>query len=351
MANKFISALCRQNTGAPPVWLMRQAGRYHAHYQGIRKDHTFLEVCKTPALAAEIAMGPMRDFDFDAAILFSDILFPLEAMGIGLDFAPGPKLTSHLRTMDDLKNYTANIDPAFFEFQAEGLRQTRAMLPVEKGLIGFVGAPLTLYFFAVEGSHKGDCSSAHAGLTDGRFAAFMEKLHPVLLQNMKTQAAAAPDAMAMFDSCGGDIPLDQFKNIYLPHLAQVLRDFHAAYPDMPIIYYGKHMTREYWELLRDLPITCLGVDHGQDLTAAMREYGAHWALQGNFDPDYLTLPHAEFHARANEFFAAMAALPAELRAGWVCALGHGVTPQAREENVKAFVQMARAAFAPQSVAA
>jgi uroporphyrinogen decarboxylase len=345
MENKFLQTLRRENTGAPPVWMMRQAGRYHAHYQGIRKDHSFLEVCKTPALAAEVAMGPMRDFDFDAAILFSDILFPLEAMGIGLDFAPGPKLSQHLRTMDDLKFYNAVIAPNFFEFQAEGLRATRAALPAEKGLIGFVGAPLTLYFFAVECSHKGDCSSAHAGLLDGRFAAFMEKLHPVLLQNMKTQAAAKPDAMAMFDSCGGDIPIDQFKNIYLPHLAKTLRDFNAAYPDMPIIYYGKHMTAEYWNLLRDLPITCLGVDHGQDMARTMQSYGNTWSLQGNFDPGYLTLPPDEFRVRANEFFGAMKTVSPELRRGWVCALGHGVTPQAHEDNVREFVQLARRAFA------
>ncbi len=351
MVNKFVAALKHENTSTPPVWMMRQAGRYHAHYQSIRAKHSFLEVCKTPALAAEVAMGPMRDFDFDAAILFSDILFPLEAMGIGLDFAPGPKLASHLREVADLENYNPNIPPDFFEFQADGLRQTRAMLSPEKGLIGFVGAPLTLYFFAVEGSHKGDCSSAHAGLLDGRFKGFMERLHPVLLQNMKTQAAARPDAMAMFDSCGGDIAPDLFAKIYLPHLARVLRDFNAAYPDMPIIYYGKHMTREYWDLLRDLPITCLGVDHYQNLPNAMQKYGARWALQGNFHPDYLTLPHDEFRARAAEFFTAMATVPTELRQGWVCGLGHGVTPQAREENVKAFVQMSREFFGAHSAAA
>jgi len=351
MVNKFIATLRRENTGAPPVWMMRQAGRYHAHYQSIRAQHSFLEVCKTPALAAEVAMGPMRDFDFDAAILFSDILFPLEAMGIGLDFAPGPKLARHLRGMDDLKFYDQNIAPNFFEFQAEGLRQTRALLSTERGLIGFVGAPLTLYFFAVEGSHKGDCSSAHAGLQDGRFAGFMEKLHPVLLENMKTQAAAAPDAMAMFDSCGGDIAPNIFAKIYLPHLKRILNDFHAAYPNIPIIYYGKNMAPGHWALLQDLPITCLGIDHHQNLPAAMQIYADKWAMQGNFHPDHLTLPHDEFKIQANKFFNEMSAIPPELRRGWICGLGHGVTPQAREENVKGFVQMAREFFVSRPVAA
>ncbi len=304
-----------------------------------------MEVCKTPALAAEVTMGPIRDFDFDAAILFSDILFPLEAMGIGLDFAPGPKLSQHLRTMDDLKFYNKPVTPDFFEFQAEGLRQTRALLPQEKGLIGFVGSPLTLYFFAVEGSHKGECKSAHVGLSDGRFEAFMEKLHPVLLQSMRAQAAAAPDAMAMFDSCAGDIPLDQFKTIYLPHLTRILKDFTAAYPNVPVIYYGQHLTPEYWELLHDLPITCLGIDHRQSLPDAMQKYGKQWSLQGNFAPEYLALPPDEFRARAQEFFSAIKSVPAEWRAGWVCGLGHGVTPQAREDNVREFVQLARKAFA------
>lgn len=296
-------------------------------------------------------MGPVRDFDFDAAILFSDILFPLEAMGIGLDFAPGPKLAQHLRTRDDLKSYDAKIPADFFEFQAEALRQTRAMLSPEKGLIGFVGGPLTLYFFAVEGSHKGACESAHAGLNDGRFASFMEKLAPVLLQNMMTQAAAAPDCIALFDSCAGDIALEDYAEIYRPHLSQTLRDFHQAYPHMPILYYGKGLSPNHWECLRDLPIACLGVDQHQDLPHAMREYGAHYALQGNFDPLHLTLTPPEFAQKASEFFAAMTTVPAELRKGWVCGLGHGVTPSAREENVKHFVQMTRAFFTPQSAAA
>jgi len=349
--NKLTAALRRQNTGAPPIWMMRQAGRYHAHYQAMRVRHSFLEVCKTPLLAAEVAMGPMRDFDFDAAILFSDILFPLEAMGIGLDFAPGPKLTRHLRETADLKNYNENIPAGFFDFQAEALRQTRALLTPEKDLIGFVGGPLTLYFFAVEGSHKGDCSSAQAGLRDGRFAAFIEKLHPVLLQNMKIQAAAQPDCIAMFDSCAGDLTQKDYAEIYVPYLTRVIDEFHRAYPDTPIIYYGKGLNADYWRLLNDFPITCLGIDQYQNMTLAMRDFGARYALQGNFDPAHLTLPPEQFRARASDFFTGMATVPAELRRGWICGLGHGVTPQAREENVRVFVQMARQFFTAESAAA
>jgi uroporphyrinogen decarboxylase len=156
--NLFQKTLARSNdTGTPPIWLMRQAGRYHAHYQNLRKTHGFLDLCRNAKVSAEAAMGPIRDFDFDAAILFSDILFPIEAMGVSLDFNPGPQLGRLLGSKADLAHYTPTLDPqGFFGFQAVALAELRRQLPAEKGLIGFVGGPLTLYQFACTGSGKPD---------------------------------------------------------------------------------------------------------------------------------------------------------------------------------------------------
>lgn len=340
--NKLQAALSRKNIGAPPVWMMRQAGRYHSHYQQIRKQHSFLKVCKTPEIAAEVAMGPIRDFDFDAAILFSDILFPLEAMGVPLDFNPGPQLGFHLRGVSDLDRYQTNINLDFFSFQADALRQTRALLPADKGLIAFVGAPLTLYIFAVEGSHKQGISSALAGLHDMRFQSFMEKLLPVLLHNMCVQAEAQPDCLAIFDSCAGDISIHDFQTLYWPYLEKLLTAFVHRYPQIPLIYYGQKLQQGCWQLFKEIPVACIGVDHHHyAMSDVLTQWHADFALQGNFDPAFLVLPpeQAQFHMRT--WLETMASLPAEVKQGWICGLGHGVTPQAREENVRAFVRLSR----------
>jgi len=332
-----------QNSGRPPIWLMRQAGRYHNHYQNLKKTYTFLELCKSPDLACEVTMGPIRDFDFDAAILFSDILFPLEAAGVPLDFAPGPKLGFHLREASDLSKYKTP-DVNFMQFQAEALTKIRAALPQEKALIGFVGSPLTLYFFAVEGSHKGDISSALSGMTDGRFEGFMELMANTIADNMILQATAgekaegAPDVIAMFDSCAGEIPLEHYKTLYLPYLTACLKRFKAACPDMPVIYYGKNAGPDHWQLLTDLPIDVLGVDHTQNLPEAAQKLADRFVLQGNLDPDVMTLSPAEATPKIEAFLESMA--PYQDR--WICGLGHGVTPKAQEATVKLFVEKVQA---------
>ncbi len=336
MPNNFLKALKRENDGTPPVWMMRQAGRYHSHYQGMKQTHTFEELCKDPKLAAEVAMGPINDFDFDAAILFSDILFPLEVMGTPLEFAPGPKLGFHLKALDDLNRYI-KPDISKLNFQAEALTLTRAALPKNKSLIGFVGSPLTLYVFAVHGTHKTDLTDARKGLTDGRFAGFMDRLLPVLTANMISQAEARPDVMAIFDSCAGDISVEDYQNIYLPYLTKLLTAFKSACPDMPVIYYGQNIGAEYWELLDGLPITVLGIDHRQDMTAALQEYSGDFALQGNFDPDWLTLTEDACLQKIQAYFDAIQSLSKEKRKGWIAGLGHGVTPQAKEQNVRNFI--------------
>src|SRR5690606_24617806 len=127
-------------------WFMRQAGRYHSHYQKLRATHGFTQLCKKPELACEVTMGPIEDFGFDGAILFSDILFILESMGMPLDYDPGPKLGWLLRSTDDLKNLNGSVDVAqSLGFQRDALALLKNRLPEDKSLIGFVGAPFTLY--------------------------------------------------------------------------------------------------------------------------------------------------------------------------------------------------------------
>lgn len=349
--NIFSQAVRCQNSGTPPIWMMRQAGRYHKHYQALRRKHGFVDLCKNSDLAAEVALGPVNEFDFDAAILFSDILFPIEVMGPDLIFDPGPKFSYHLRSKQDLLRYSVPsnaLDLLFF--QAQALQKTRARLNPQKDLISFIGGPLTLYVFAVHGSHKANLDDARAGLHDGRFEGFMDRLIPLLLENLKLQAQAGCDAVSIFESCAGDISFDHYRDLYFPHLLKLISGFRDFYPDTPIIYYAKAATLSHWDLISALPINVFGVDHDQNMSDVFFKFGHKFSVQGNFDPTNLTLPNDLFRQRLKSYLEMMVHVPAQLRKGWICGLGHGVTPQAREENVYDFVRLVRNFFQPERIA-
>ncbi|MGE0615129.1 MAG: uroporphyrinogen decarboxylase family protein [Bacteriovoracia bacterium] len=342
-----LAAQKKNTTGTPPVWLMRQAGRYHAHYQNLRKRYSFMELCKLPEVACETTMGPIRDFDFDAAILFSDLLFPLEVMGTGLEYGDaGPKLGWHIKSAADVGRLRSGPElVSHLQFQGDAMKLIRRTLPAHKGLLGFVGGPLTLFFYAVSGSHRGDLSDARAALTDGRWEPFLEKLIPLLVENMLLQARAGADCVALLDTCGGEISPDLYGKLVVPANQKVLEAFKRGAPDTLVTYYSKGTNADYWRHLVGLPIHCLGIDWHNDLAATLRDWGQHWAIQGNVDPEWMFLPWPELETKLRAVFAQVAKLPASARAGWICGLGHGVLPKTPEENVRRFVQLVREVFA------
>lgn len=338
------AALHRRNTGRPPVWFMRQAGRYHSHYQMLKRSADFIELCKNPRLAAETAMGPVHDFNFDAAILFSDLLFPLEVMGMGLTYDPGPKLAFHVRSREDVAQLKGGAELASgLEFQAEAVRLTRARLRADKGLIGFVGGPFTLYVYAAAGSHE-KAQAALAGLDNGTYDAFNEKLLDLLAHNMALQTRAGVGNIALFDTAAGEIDAATYGARVVPVLAELLARFRRLDADTPVTYYSRGTGPDYWESLRDLPIQCLGIDWRHDMAAMLGRYADRWALQGNVDPEWLHLPGDELERRLRDYFAPLAALPAELRRGWICGLGHGVLQRTPESNLHRFLAIQREIF-------
>lgn len=347
--NLYTAALRKKNNGRPPVWFMRQAGRYHSHYQKLRAKHSFMDLCKIPEIACEVTFGPLDDFGFDAAILFSDLLFPLEVMGMGLSYEPGPKLQWHLREPADLSRLRSGRELARgLEFQAEALRLIRGRLPAEKGLIGFVGGPLTLYYYAVEGSHQNlDSSkkgSAVAGLRDGRYLGFCEKLGELLAENMALQARAGADGIALLDTCAGELDADAYREFAVPALRSVIDRFKALCPETPIIYYSKNTGPEHWRALSGLPIDCLGIDWHHDIVDVLREFGSAYSIQGNIDPDWLFLEPAELERRLRSVFAKVKELGPDVRRGWVCGLGHGILQQTPEDNVRLFLRVQKEIF-------
>jgi uroporphyrinogen decarboxylase len=343
--NLFQNAIRRQNDGRPPVWFMRQAGRYHSHYQALRAKHSFMDLCKKPEIACEVTMGPIDDFGFDAAILFSDLLFPLEEMGTGLRYEPGPILDWHLRTRADLRRLRGGAGLVTgLQFQADAMKLIRQTLPVDKGLLGFVGGPLTLFYYAVEGSHQGALGSAYDGLRDGRFEGFNELLLDFLAENMALQARAGADTVAVLDTCAGEVDPKTYAEIVVPSLAALFERFRKLCPDSPIAYYSKKTGPEHWSALEKLPIAYKGIDWNHDLADTLDRYSERWAIQGNVDPSWLHLEPSDLEGRLRDVFGRVKRLPAAKRRGWIAGLGHGVLQKTPENNVRLFLRLEREIF-------
>lgn len=320
-----------------PVWFMRQAGRYHSHYQNIKKDSDFMTMCKDPSLACEITMGPINDFNFDAAILFSDLLFPLEQMGLGLTYAPGPILKTKLETLADLKSCKLLAEPRnYFNFQKEATVLLRAALPQTKSLLGFVGAPWTLYTYAVEGSHAGNLTSSKKGFYDGRWQGFCELLFTNLIEEMSLQAEGGADAVCLFDTAVGELTLPDFKEFILPVLRKVTAEFKKRHPTKKVVYYSKLTHLDYLQSIEDKNIDVLGIDWRMSLPTALKELGNDYMIQGNFDPSYLHYEWPLVEKKLEQFWAPLKDLKNLDR--WICGLGHGVLQQTPEENVRKTVE-------------
>lgn len=335
-----------------PVWFMRQAGRYHSHYQAIRKQSNFMEMCKDEKLATEITMGPIRDFRFDAAILFSDLLFPLENLNLGLSYESGPPtLELKLSSPEDLTRLK-NLVPAesYYQFQAKALTLLRAQLDKEEGpdltLLGFVGGPFTLYAYAVEGSHSGALVSSKTGLHDGRYSGLMKKLLPEVVTQMKVQAAGGASAICVLDTAAGELCHADFKEFLLPELKNLVAEFKKDYPNVPVIYYSKMTHMHYLEStaksLGNL-VTGLGVDWRMDLGLALNTFGKDYYIQGNIDPSWLHLPWSVLEKNLNNLWDGLQkqSIPNHR---WIMGLGHGVVIQTPEENVRNAVKLVHERF-------
>jgi uroporphyrinogen decarboxylase len=328
-----------KNKTGVPVWFMRQAGRYHQHYQNIKKDSDFMSMCKNPELACEITLGPIHDFSFDAAILFSDLLFPLEQLGMGLTYQSGPpELSFHLKSLADLKKINP-ISPAhnFYAFQHKACGLLRKKLPATTTLLGFVGAPFTLYTYAVEGSHSGNLESSKNGFYDGRYHEFMNILLPQLIANIQEQLDGGAQAMCLFDTAAGELTADDFAEYSIPSLKIVLEAIKKSHPDRPIIYYSKFTQLHYLECLKSLPINVLGVDWRMDMTEALNRFGQHFMIQGNLDPAHLHLPWPVLEEKLQALWKKVQ----QSKTGpekWIAGLGHGVLQRTPETNVKKAVE-------------
>lgn len=336
MNRKFHNAIMNVPQACPPIWFMRQAGRYHRHYQALRARHSFMELCRRPELAAETAMGPIRDFDFDVAILFSDLLFPLEALGMGLSYEnDGPKLGWSYTPgrFQDLLSVEAALPSLLF--QKEALQATRAVLPGDKSLLGFVGAPWTLFVYAVEGAHGGALTKSKKWI--GEFPRFCERLLPLLEANISLQLSGGAELVMLFDTAAGELSPAVYNEYAVPALERLARKFPRA-----LAYYSKGTNQAFFRasLFEGGYFAGLGFDHRLPITELLSRFPRGF-VQGNFDQALLHAEPADFERFARVFLEEIYRLPREARSGWVAGLGHGVLPQTPEENVRSFVALIR----------
>ena len=202
---KFHNALNKEEQKVPPIWLMRQAGRYHKHYRTLKEKYSFEQLCKEPELACEVTLGPIAEFDFDAAILFSDILFPLDYLGMGLKFKPGPIFERNLNSKM-ISEFNIDEFESFMEFQSKSLNLIRNELPNDKSLIGFTGGPFTLYHFAIRNNP----------VSEKLFQQTLPILEELIHKNIQIQFQSDIDLLMIFDTEANNLNDEEFDKLVIP---------------------------------------------------------------------------------------------------------------------------------------
>lgn len=331
----FLRACRRQPVESTPIWLMRQAGRYMPEYRQLRQSHSLLELIRNPDLAAEITLQPVQAFPVDAAIIFADILLPLDDLGLGLDFVEGdgPVLNHPIRTAADVDRLTRAPRRQQTESTVDAVRRVCRELNGKIPLIGFVGAPFTLASYAIEGNSSREFLAVKRFMyaDSGAWAALMEKLSAIAAEFLCAQIAAGCRAAQLFDSWAGHLsPLDYAERV-LPYLRSLIHDVRERFPDVPIIYFGTG-TAGLLPWIRQTGAQVIGVDWRVELLQAWDALGEDVAIQGNLDPIVLCSSTQEIRRQARHILDQVGA-----RNGHIFNLGHGVSKETPVENVRALV--------------
>jgi uroporphyrinogen decarboxylase len=312
---------------------MRQAGRALPEYRELKAKHDFLELVRTPALAAEVTLQPIRRFDFDAAILFSDILVAAEGLGQGYRFRDGGgiQMDFPLRERSDI----ARLDPAALseklDYVPGAMRLVKKSLGEKTALIGFAGSPWTLANFMLEGGSAREFTRAKNlfHTQPETFSFLMEKLAATVIKLLEMQIAAGADAVQIFDSLGGLLPQNDFAGASAQWIKQIISALGGA---VPVIVFSKDV-HDHWNTLVETDADVLGIGSGIRLAEVRRLVPTDVGLQGNLDPALLTATPGEVVAETTRILEEMRGAR-----GHIFNLGHGVPPDAKLENISALVE-------------
>ncbi len=332
--SRFLKACRRQPVDATPVWFMRQAGRYMAEYRAIRAKYSLLEIVRQPELAAEVTLQPVRAFGVDAAILFADILLPLEPLGIPFHFAPGegPVIENPVRSRDDVARLRPLEPDQTLGHVMEAIRILRRELG-ETPLIGFTGAPFTVASYAIEGGPSKNYKTTKLMMYSAPdlWHAFMEKLSTALAEYITAQIRAGAQVVQIFDSWVGALSPQDYADFVLPYSKRVLDAATAS--GVPTIHFGTGTTT-LLPLMKQAGGDVIGLDWRIPLDQGWDLLGDDVAVQGNLDPVVLFAPRQVLEAKIRSVLRRAAGRP-----GHIFNLGHGILQHTPPEAVQATVEM------------
>ncbi len=328
----FLAACCSQPAPHTPIWILRQAGRYLPEYRALRERHDFLTVMRTPELAAEVTLQPIRRFPLDAAILFADIMTPLDGLGLGLSFAPGPIIERPLRSAGAIEALRLPAPEELAPFVPATIRILRSELPPQVPLITFAGAPFTLFCYLVEGRGSKSFATARAFLYAEPEASIrlLDWLAELTITYLKSQAEAGAQALMLFDSWVGLLGPHEFQRFARKPVERILEALAPLH--LPRIYFP-FQGASLLESVATLPVEVVGLDWRTPLTTARHVLGPGITLQGNLDPAALFAPPAELALLADRVLAEAGPTP-----GHIFNLGHGIEPSTDPDQVARLVE-------------
>jgi len=329
----FLKACRRQPTGYTPIWLMRQAGRYLKEYRALRKKHSFLDMCKNPELAAQVTLQPVDKFKLDAAIVFSDILIPLEPMGVEFEFAKGEGPVFHhpLREKKDMERLRVFDPEEENSFLMKAIRIVRKELEGRVPLIGFSGAPFTLASYVIEGGHSKNYALTKSLMYQDRptWDSLMEKISEVLIRYLKAQIRSGVQAIQVFDSWVGCLSPGDYEEYVLPYSRKVMD---GVDKNVPLIHFATSNST-LLELMKRAGGDVIGVDWRVDIDEAWARLGHDVAIQGNLDPVVLLGPVDLIEKNVKKILDRVKDRP-----GHIFNLGHGLLPNTPPDHVAALIE-------------
>ncbi len=327
--DRFLKALRREALDVPPVWVMRQAGRYLPEYRNLRAQaKNFMDFCRSPELCTRAALQPIDRFDLDAAIVFSDILTIPDAMNCKVRFleGEGPQILNPIRNAHDVAQLKKTSLLKDLHYVMEAIAQTKKALQARVPLIGFAGSPWTLACYMIEGgsSKTFECVRGMMYQNPGLLKSLLELLSQHLLEYLQAQIVAGADVIMIFDTWGGLLSRDTYQQFSLHYMQKILEKLPSHIPSILFTKGGG----AWLELMAETGCTALGIDWHTDLADAYVRVGSKVALQGNLDPAVLYGPPATIQAEVHKILISMKGKP-----GHIFNLGHGISPGISPEAV------------------
>ena len=337
----FLQAIRREQNDVPPIWFMRQAGRYLPEYQKIRKNYkNFLDMCKEPRTCAELALQPIERFDLDASILFSDILTIPDAFNLGLAFheGEGPKFSNPISTPQDIARLEG-FEIGKLSYVYKAVEETKRILPVTLPLIGFCGSPWTLAAYSIEGGGSKDFAKTKKFISDhpGAVKDFLEIITDACFQYLKQQVSSGVNALQIFDSWADLLSPNDLETYSLKYTRKLTRKLKedAVTSKTPIILFEKAPQKKISDILFE-DLSCISLHWSESIKRVSENIKGQFAIQGNLNPSFLLQSDEIIEAETKKICSSMKNFP-----GFIFNLGHGITPDIRPEKVQVMIDAVR----------